>query len=86
MCGLWGALATGIFANPAVNAAGRGLLYGNPGQLWIQAVSIVATAAYTALATLVVVYLTKLLTGGLRVAPETEVAGLDNSLHGEKGV
>jgi Amt family ammonium transporter len=84
MCGLWGALATGIFANPAVNAAGRGLLYGNPGQLWIQAVSIVATAAYTALATLVVVYLTKLLTGGLRVAPETEVAGLDNSLHGER--
>lgn len=51
MCGVWGALATGIFANPAVNEAGRGLLYGNPKQVIIQLISIVATAAYTAVAT-----------------------------------
>ncbi len=85
MCGLWGALATGLFANPAVNEAGKGLFYGNPGQLWIQFVSIVGTAAFSAIGTLIVIYVTKLLTGGLRVTEETEVAGLDSSIHGERG-
>lgn len=85
MCGLWGALATGLFANPAVNEAGKGLFYGNPGQLWIQFVSIVGTAAFSAIGTLIVIYITKLLTGGLRVTEETEVAGLDSSIHGERG-
>ena len=79
-----GALATGLFANPAVNEAGQGLFYGNPKQLWIQIVSIVATALFTAVGTLVVAYVTKLLTGGLRVAEESEIIGLDNSLHGER--
>ncbi|HEY0724357.1 MAG TPA: ammonium transporter, partial [Pyrinomonadaceae bacterium] len=33
--GTWGALATGLFASKAVNAAGNnGLFFGNPGQLW----------------------------------------------------
>jgi Amt family ammonium transporter len=85
MCGLWGALATGLFANPAVNAAGKGLFYGNPKQLWIQIISISATAAFTAVGTLIVIYITKLLTGGLRVTEETEMAGLDSSIHGERG-
>ncbi len=85
MCGLWGALATGLFANPAVNAAGKGLFYGNPKQLWIQIISIVATAVFTAVGTLMVIYITKFLTGGLRVTEETEVAGLDSSIHGERG-
>jgi len=85
MCGLWGALATGLFANPAVNDAGKGLFYGNPGQLWIQIISIAATAAFTAVGTLIVIYITKLLTGGLRVSEDNEVAGLDGSIHGERG-
>ena len=85
MCGLWGALATGLFANPAVNQAGKGLFYGNPKQLWIQIISIVATAVFTAVGTLIVIYITKLLSGGLRVTEETEVAGLDSSIHGERG-
>jgi Amt family ammonium transporter len=85
MCGLWGALATGLFANPAVNEAGKGLFYGNPKQLWIQMISIIATAVFTALGTLIVVYATKFITGGLRVTEETEVAGLDGSIHGERG-
>jgi Amt family ammonium transporter len=84
MCGLWGALATGLFANPAVNEAGKGLFYGNPKQLWIQVVSIVATAVFTAVGTLIVITITKLLTGGLRVTEENEVAGLDSSIHGER--
>ena len=84
MCGLWGALATGLLADPRINANAAGLFYGNPKQLWLQAVSILGTIAYTALATLVVVYVTRALTGGLRVDGDREVAGLDNALHGER--
>ena len=84
MCGLWGALATGIFADPAINAAGTGLLYGNPKQLLIQIISIIATIAYTAVGTVIVIWITKLITGGLRVDEEDEVKGLDSSIHGER--
>lgn len=84
MCGLWGALATGIFANPAVNKLGTGLLYGNPRQLVIQAISIVATVGFTAVGTIIVIYLTRLITVGLRVGQEEEIKGLDSSLHGER--
>ncbi len=84
MCGTWGALATGIFANPAVNAGKAGLLYGNPNQLWIQIISIVATAGFTAVGTVIVVYVTKMLTKGLRVEKDDEIQGLDSSIHGER--
>ncbi len=82
-CGMWGALATGLFASPAISGA-SGLFYGNPGQLGIQVVSILATVAFSGIGTLIVIYVTKLLTGGLRVEVEAEVAGLDNALHGER--
>ena len=85
MCGIWGALATGIFANPAITEGAKGLIYGNPKQLWIQFVSIIATAAFTAVGTIIVIYVTKLITGGLRVEQENEIAGLDSSIHGERG-
>ena len=84
MCGIWGALATGLFANPAITEGAKGLFFGNPKQLGIQAISIVATAAYTAVGTLIVVYITKFITGGLRVDEEDEIEGLDNTLHGER--
>jgi Amt family ammonium transporter len=84
MCGTLGALATGLFADPAVNPAGTGLFFGNPKQLLIQLVSILATAVFTAVATLVLIYLTKALTGGLRVEEENERIGLDSAVHGER--
>jgi Amt family ammonium transporter len=84
MCGLWGALATGLFADPAINELGTGLLYGKPSQLGIQLVSILGTAAFTAVGTVVVVWITKRVTGGIRVEEDDEVRGLDNSLHGER--
>jgi Amt family ammonium transporter len=83
ICGIWGALATGIFANPAVNAAGTGLIYGNPKQLWIQAVSIIGTASFSAVMTLVVIGITRLITGPLRIDKENEIIGLDSAFHGE---
>ncbi len=84
MCGLWGALATGLFANPIINKGASGFFYGNPKQLQIQIISIIATAAFTAAGTAVVVLITRLLTGGIRVDSDEEVQGLDNSLHGER--
>ena len=84
LCGIWGALATGLFASPFVNSLGTGLVYGNPKQVVIQVVSILATIAYSALGTAAVVLVTKAITGGLRVDLEQEVEGLDSALHGER--
>ena len=85
VCGIWGALATGLFANPAITEGAAGLFYGNPGQVWIQFLSILGTIAFTAVATVVVIALTSILTGGLRVAENDEIQGLDSSIHGERG-
>jgi Amt family ammonium transporter len=85
MCGIWGALATGIFANPSITEGAAGLLYGNPGQVWTQFVSIVATVLYSALATFIVVLVTRVVTGGLRVDEDDEIKGLDGAIHGERG-
>jgi Amt family ammonium transporter len=84
MCGALGAVATGLFADPAVNAGGAGLFFGNGQQLPIQLVSVLSTAAFTAIGTLALVYVTKILARGLRVDEEKEAAGLDNSVHGER--
>jgi len=85
LCGTWGALATGLFADPAINKIGTGLFYGNPKQLGIQIVSILATAAFSGIGTMIVVFITKAITGGIRVDEESEVNGLDSSVHGERG-
>ncbi len=84
ICGIWGALATGLFANPAITEGAKGLFYGNPKQLWIQFISIIATAAFTAVGTVIVIFITKAITGGIRVERDDEIAGLDNALHGER--
>ncbi len=84
ICGMWGALATGLFANPAITEGAVGLFYGNPGQLWIQFLSIIATIIFAAVATLIVIGITSLLTGGLRVGKDDEIQGLDSAIHGER--
>ena len=84
LCGIWGAVATGLFASPTVTEGAAGLFYGNPKQVGAQLLSIVGTIAFSAVATLIVVYITKGITGGLRVNPDDELAGLDNALHGER--
>jgi Amt family ammonium transporter len=83
--GIWGTLATGIFANPSVNSAGKGLLYGNPGQVIVQVEAVLATIVYTAIMTAILYFITSVLTGGARVDEETETVGLDESVHGERG-
>ncbi|HET7035981.1 MAG TPA: ammonium transporter, partial [Thermomicrobiaceae bacterium] len=65
--GIWGALATGLFATTAVNPAGAdGLLYGNPQQLLKQAVAVAAVVAFTAAVTWIILKFVDL-TIGLRV-------------------
>ncbi len=85
LCGIWGALATGLFATPAVTEGKAGLFYGNPGQVGTQLLSIIGTIAFSAVATLIVTYITKMLTGGIRVNADDELTGLDNAIHGERG-
>jgi Amt family ammonium transporter len=81
--GIAGAVLTGVFADPSING-GAGLLYGNPGQLVVQLVGVTATVVYSAVATALIVYLVKVLTGGARVDEEKEIEGLNKALHGEK--
>jgi ammonium transporter, Amt family len=81
--GIWGALATGIFAKQSINGIGAdGLLYGNPELVVKQVVAIVAVIAYAAIASVVILKAIDLLIG-LRVPEAEEVLGLDTSQHGE---
>jgi ammonium transporter, Amt family len=81
--GTVGALLTGVFANKAWNGTVDGLLYGNPGQLGIQAVAVLAAIAYSAVGTLVLLKLVGLVIP-LRTASDDEGLGLDISQHGEE--
>jgi Amt family ammonium transporter len=81
--GTWGALATGIFATKTVNEAGAdGLLYGNPGQLWVQIVAVLVTWVLAFVMTAVILKVLDALMG-LRVSEEEELVGLDVSQHSE---
>ncbi len=79
--GMFGALATGVFATTAVNAF-PGLIDGKPEQVLTQLTAIVATITYAAVATFVIVKLVDLLLG-IRVPSQHEEVGLDIAVHGE---
>jgi len=82
--GIWGAIATGIFAVAAIGGT-AGAIDGNAGQLVTQLLAVVATMAYSFVVTLVILKVLDLIPGlGLRVAPEAEDVGLDISAHGER--
>jgi Amt family ammonium transporter len=80
--GLWGAIATGIFATAAVGGY-TGLLYGNIVQLIAQIIGAAAAIAYAFTLTLILAKLVDA-TIGLRVTEEEEYVGLDISQHGEE--
>jgi Amt family ammonium transporter len=81
--GAFGALATGVFATTAVNAAGLdGLLAGNASQLATQALGVLAVGAYSALATGAILAAINLVVP-IRVLGPEEEAGLDLAQHGE---
>jgi Amt family ammonium transporter len=81
--GTVGALLTGVLASKAWNGTVDGLIHGNPGQLGIQALGVVAAIAYSGIASFLLLKLIGLVTP-LKVAHKEEGLGLDVSQHGEE--
>ena len=81
--GTWGAIATGLFASKAINPAGAdGLFYGNPGQLGVQVIAVIAAMLFSAAMTVLILKVVDAVIG-LRVTGDHEVTGLDLSQHSE---
>jgi Amt family ammonium transporter len=81
--GTVGALLTGVLASKAWNGTADGLLYGNPAQLAVQALGVLAAGAYSGVGTLVLLKLIGLV-APLKVGAKEEGLGLDVSQHGEE--
>lgn len=81
--GIWGALATGLFASTAINPDGAdGLFFGNPEQLWIQFVSVVATCVFAFVVSYALLKIVNAIVP-IRITEEEEEAGLDVAVHSE---
>src|SRR5690348_2790908 len=80
--GMFGAVVTGVLATSAVQAASRGLIDGNPGQVVTQILAGGSTIAYAVVATFAIVKLVDLVLG-LRISIKEEELGIDLAVHGE---
>jgi Amt family ammonium transporter len=81
--GVFGAVATGVFATTAINATIQGgLIDGNPSQVVTQLLAVGAVVAYAVVATFIIVKLVDVVLG-IRVKAEDEEMGLDMAVHGE---
>lgn len=84
MGGVWGAIATGIFASKAVNPAGAdGLLYGNWHQFFVQLFTVAVVIVFSFALSFIFAKLIDA-TMGLSVSDAEERVGLDISQHGEE--
>jgi Amt family ammonium transporter len=79
--GTTGTLLCGVFAVAAIGET-AGLLEGNPGQLLYQVYGIVAVAAWSGIATVILLKVIELMVP-LRVSKQSEIEGLDVTQHGE---
>jgi Amt family ammonium transporter len=83
--GIWGALATGLWATKAVNAAGGdGVFHGHPAQLGVQALAVLCTMVFAFAGSLVLLKIVDAVVG-LRVTEHEERVGLDLTQHREAG-
>lgn len=80
--GVWGSIATGLFATTLVNDV-DGLFYGNSQLLIAQVLSVVFVAAFSFCGSFVLLKIINIFSP-LRVSPEEEDTGLDLSQHGEE--
>jgi len=81
--GMWGVLATGLFAEKAINSAGaNGLFFGNPAQLGIQAITVLIVVGFSFVMTYVIAKIVDALFS-MRASEQAEDVGLDISQHGE---
>jgi Amt family ammonium transporter len=81
--GIWGALATGLFATSVIQPGVNGLCYGNPKQFVIQLIATLVTIAYTAILTFLLFKLVDKFIG-IRAHPSHESMGLDMTQHHEE--
>jgi Amt family ammonium transporter len=81
--GTVGALLTGVFADKSINTLADGLLYGNPGQLLIQATAVLAAIVYSGVASFILLKLIGLVIP-LTATTTEQVEGIDISAHGEE--
>ena len=81
--GTVGALLTGVFAEKALNGLADGVLFGNPGQLGIQAAAVGAAIVYSGVATFVLLKVIGIVMP-LRAIGRRESTGLDITMHGEE--
>ena len=82
--GIWGALATGLFASKLVNSAGaNGVFFGNPKQFLIQLLAVGVTVTYTGVVTFVIYKIVDIFIG-VRVDEKSEAIGLDLTQHRER--
>lgn len=85
ICGITGALAIGIFANPLINSVTTGgIIFGNFHLIGVQLLAIVVVGIYSFVLTVVIAKIIDKIIG-LRVADEHEIQGLDVNLHEESG-
>ncbi len=80
--GMFGAVATGVFASSAIQEGYTGLIEGNVTQLLNQLIAVAAVVGYAVVATFVIIKLVDVILG-IRVTSESEEMGLDLSVHGE---
>jgi Amt family ammonium transporter len=82
--GMWGTIATGLFASSLINSAGpNGLFFGNPSLVLVQALAVVVVAVFGFVGSYVLLRIINIFTP-VRVSKEEEDAGLDMSQHGEE--
>jgi Amt family ammonium transporter len=83
--GTLGAILTGIFAVSYINEGHSGLIDGHPRQLLNQFIAVALTWILAGVATFILLKVTSLLCGGLRLSESDEYDGLDITQHGESG-
>jgi Amt family ammonium transporter len=81
--GATGALLTGVFAEKVWNGTANGLLFGNVGQVGIQALAVLATLLYSGVMTAGLLKLVDVVVP-LRATTQDEGLGMDVSQHGEE--
>jgi Amt family ammonium transporter len=86
--GLWGSIATGLFASAAISVTAtvpgvNGLFFGNPGQLIAQLIAVGVVVPFAFFGSYLLLKFVNLFSP-LRVSEQAEDAGLDLSEHGEE--
>ena len=82
--GIFGVLATGLFASKAINPNGAdGLLSGNPGLVGVQLLAVLTVGLFSCAGTFIILKAIDRIVG-LRVSQEHERQGLDITQHNER--